>query len=77
MAHRGEIGPTPVGDIADILETTTTDVRNRALRIIGRLQASDITDGAGERAGIADFFRGPQKLPEERRARRSGVVAVA
>ncbi len=72
------LAATPVGDIADILDTTATDVRNRALRIIGRLQASDITDGAGERDGIADFFRGPQKLSEaKRRARRSSVVAAA
>jgi DNA-binding NarL/FixJ family response regulator len=72
------LAATPVGDIADILETTATDVRNRALRIIGRLQASDATDGAGERDRIAHFFRAPQMLPEaKRRARRSGVVAVA
>jgi DNA-binding NarL/FixJ family response regulator len=33
------LGATPAADIADILDTTTADVRHRALRIIGRLQA--------------------------------------
>jgi DNA-binding NarL/FixJ family response regulator len=40
------LGATAVGDIADVLDTTTTDVRNRALRIIGRLQASHIRRSA-------------------------------
>jgi len=72
------LGATAVGDIADVLETTATDVRNRALRIIGRLQASDITDTGTERDGSADWFPGPQTLPEaRRRARRSGVSTAA
>lgn len=71
------LGATAVGDIADVLDTTATDVRNRALRIIGRLQASDITDGAGE-DGIADFSPRPQTLSEAKRgARRSGVSRAA
>jgi DNA-binding NarL/FixJ family response regulator len=72
------LGATAVGDIADVLEATAIDVRNRALRIIGRLQASDITDTGTERDGIADSFPGPQTLPEaRRRARRSGVSTAA
>jgi DNA-binding NarL/FixJ family response regulator len=72
------LGATAVGDIADVLETTATDVRNRALRIIGRLQASDVTDTGTERDGSADWFPGPQTLPEaRRRARRSGVSTAA
>jgi DNA-binding NarL/FixJ family response regulator len=72
------LGATAVGDIADVLETTAIDVRNRALRIIGRLQASDITDTGTERDGSADWFPGRQTLPEaRRRARRSGVSTAA
>jgi hypothetical protein len=37
---------TSVVDIADILDTTSTDIRNRALRIIGRLQATPAADEA-------------------------------
>jgi DNA-binding NarL/FixJ family response regulator len=71
------LGATAVGDIADVLDTTATDVRNRALRIIGRLQARDITGDGGERDEIADFIAGPLTLPEaKRRARRSGVSTV-
>jgi DNA-binding NarL/FixJ family response regulator len=33
------LSATPVGDIATIVETSVADVRRRALRIIGRLQA--------------------------------------
>jgi DNA-binding NarL/FixJ family response regulator len=36
---------TAIADIADILDTTTADVRHRALRIIGRLQAGPAADG--------------------------------
>jgi DNA-binding NarL/FixJ family response regulator len=36
---------TPVADIAGVLDTTSADVRNRALRVIGRLQASHTGDG--------------------------------
>jgi DNA-binding NarL/FixJ family response regulator len=72
------LGATPVAEIADILDITAADVRNRALRIIGRLQASDITDGRAEREGIADIVRRSRTLRQAgRRARRSGVSAVA
>ena len=68
------LAATPVADIADILDTTTTDVRNRALRIIGRLQAGHIIDIGAEREEAADSFATPQTLPEaKRRARRLGV----
>jgi DNA-binding NarL/FixJ family response regulator len=35
------LSATPVGDIATIVDTSVADVRRRALRIIGRLQARD------------------------------------
>jgi DNA-binding NarL/FixJ family response regulator len=72
------LGGTAVADIADILETTTTDVRNRALRIIGRLRASRTTDAGAERDRTADFFPKSQTLPEaKRRGRRPGVSTAA
>jgi DNA-binding NarL/FixJ family response regulator len=72
------LGATPVAEIAYILDTTTTDVRNRALRVIGRLQARDRSDTGGGSEGTADFFPRPQTLPEaKRRARRSGVSRAA
>jgi DNA-binding NarL/FixJ family response regulator len=71
------LGATPVADIADILDTTSSDVRNRALRIIGRLQASDIADTGAERQRIADVFPGLQTLPEAKRRARRGAVSAA
>jgi DNA-binding NarL/FixJ family response regulator len=72
------LGATPVADIADILDSTVADVRNRALRIVGRLQASHITDTGTEREGIADRSPGSQTFPEaKRRAQRSGVFRPA
>jgi DNA-binding NarL/FixJ family response regulator len=47
------LADTPVADIADILDTTTADVRRRALRIIGRLQAAHTADGPrGDDRGV-------------------------
>lgn len=75
------LGATPVADIADIadiLDTTPTDVRNRALSIIGRLQASHTTDTGDEREETADFVSGWQTLLEaKRRLRRWGVSRAA
>jgi hypothetical protein len=72
------LGAIPAAEIADILDITITDVRNRALRIIGRLQASHITDRGAERDGTADVVPRSQALPEaKRRARRSRVSAAA
>ena len=45
---------TAIADIADILDTTTADVRRRALRIIGRMQAGHTADGP-ESDGTADY----------------------
>jgi DNA-binding NarL/FixJ family response regulator len=67
---------TPVADIADIFDTTSADVRHRALRIIGRLQASDTAEGPDPEA-TADFASGPQTLPATRRRRRRSGVAKA
>ena len=53
---------TPVVDIADILDTTSTDIRNRALRIIGRLQATRSTDGP-ESETTAELAPPPPQLP--------------
>lgn len=53
---------TPVVDIADILDTTSVDIRNRALRIIGRLQAIHATDGA-EPETTAEVASAPQMPP--------------
>jgi DNA-binding NarL/FixJ family response regulator len=72
------LGATPAAEIADILDITITDVRNRALRIIGRLQASHSTDPGAERDGTADVVPRSHALPEaKRRARRSRVSAAA
>jgi DNA-binding NarL/FixJ family response regulator len=49
----------PIADIADTLDTTTADVRHRALRIIGRLQASHTADGP-EVEATADYASAPQ-----------------
>ncbi|MEA2180405.1 MAG: hypothetical protein QOG77_3702 [Solirubrobacteraceae bacterium] len=38
---------TPVSDIAEVLDMSATDVRNRALRIIGRLQAGSRSRSSG------------------------------
>jgi DNA-binding NarL/FixJ family response regulator len=68
---------TPVADIADILDTTNADVRRRALRIIGRLQASHTGDGP-EPDTSADFSLGPETRPSAtRRGRRHGVSRAA
>jgi DNA-binding NarL/FixJ family response regulator len=50
---------TAIADIADILDTTTAEVRHRALRIIGRLQASHASDGP-EPEATADHASGAQ-----------------
>lgn len=50
---------TPIADIADTLDATIADVRHRALRVIGRLQASHTADGP-EPEGTVDYARGPQ-----------------
>lgn len=52
---------TPVVDIADILDTTSTDIRRRALRIIGRLQAAHTASGP-ETETTADFASARQTL---------------
>jgi DNA-binding NarL/FixJ family response regulator len=63
---------TAIADIADILDTTTADVRHRALRIIGRLQAGHAADGpdpeptaddaSGAQTPFAATHRGRQRL---------------
>jgi DNA-binding NarL/FixJ family response regulator len=72
------LGATSVADIADTLGTTVADVRNRALRVIGRLQASDRTETAAEPEEGAKVFARPHALPEaKRRARRWRVSTAA
>jgi DNA-binding NarL/FixJ family response regulator len=66
------IAGTSIADIADVLDTTTADLRDRALRVIGRLQAGHAADGpepdatadsAGEpRTPFAAAQRGRQRL---------------
>jgi len=48
---------TPIADIADTLDVTAADVRHRALRIIGRLQAGHTSDGRAADAAGADATR--------------------
>ncbi|HEX2104786.1 MAG TPA: response regulator [Solirubrobacteraceae bacterium] len=64
------LGAIPVADIADILGTTTADIRNRALRIIGRLQATRTSDRS-ELETTVDFALGAPGAT--RLGRRSGV----
>jgi DNA-binding NarL/FixJ family response regulator len=67
---------TTIADIADTLDTTTADVRHRALRVIGRLQASQPADGPGPEAP-GDYASGPQPPFETGRARRRGLARAA
>ena len=66
---------TQVADIADILDTTTAEIRHRALRIIGRLQATHTAEGV-ERESTADFAWGSE-TGTQRGGRRSGVSKAA
>jgi DNA-binding NarL/FixJ family response regulator len=68
---------TLIADIADILDTTSADIRHHALRIIGRLQASHAAERP-EPDATADVASGPQTLPgARRRGRRPGVAKAA
>jgi DNA-binding NarL/FixJ family response regulator len=64
------LSATPVGDIATIVDTSVTDVRRRALRIIGRLQA-------GSRRRATPPASGTTLLtsPQTNRARLPGTIA--
>ena len=50
---------TSIAEIADILDTTSADVRHRALRIIGRLQAGPTADGP-EGEATREYALGPR-----------------
>jgi DNA-binding NarL/FixJ family response regulator len=67
---------TPIADIAGVLDTTGGDVRRRALRIIGRLQAGHAPDDPEAETGVDATF-GPQARPIAARRRRQGVSPAA
>ena len=67
---------TPIAGIADILDTTTGDVRHRALRVIGRLQASQTADEP-EPEDAMDHAGGPRTPGGAPRCRRRRLAKPA
>jgi nucleotide-binding universal stress UspA family protein len=65
------IAGTSIADIADVLDTTTADIRHRALHVIGRLQAGHAADGPSPMPR-----RTPQASPGRRRGNPAGAATA-
>jgi DNA-binding NarL/FixJ family response regulator len=68
---------TSITEIAETLDTTTTDVRHRALRVIGRLQAAHTPDGPELDAILDDAGAPRTPFAGVGRGRRRGIADAA